>query len=84
MNKLLLNNKPKDISNEEYIKLWNNSGYVLEGLYITLKNMDKELNSVRKDDFDCPNHYAKLAYNAGQSRIIEQIINLLPDSAKSG
>lgn len=84
MNKILLNNKPNDISNEEFTKLWNNSGYVLESLYKTLTDMNKELNSVRKDDFDCPNHYAKLAYNAGQSRVIEQIINLLPNSAKSG
>lgn len=84
MNKILLNNKPKDISNEEFIKLWNNSSYILESLYKTLNDLNKELNTVRKDDFDCPNHYAKLAYNAGQSRIIDVITGLLPDSAKSG
>jgi hypothetical protein len=82
MNKLLLNNKPKDITNEEFIKVWNNSSYVLESLYKTLVDIDKELNNVKKDDFDCPNHYAKLAYNAGQSRMIELVTSLLPKATK--
>lgn len=82
MNKLLLNNKPKDISNEEFIKLWNNSSYILESLYKTLADLDKELNTVKKDDFDCPNHYAKLAYNAGQSKMISFVTALLPNGAK--
>jgi len=82
MNKLLLNNKPKDITNEEFIKLWNNSTYVLETLYNTLLVLNKELTSTKKDDFDCPNHYAKLAFNLGQSKIIEQIVTMLPDGVK--
>jgi hypothetical protein len=82
MNKVLLNNKPKDISNEEFIKLWNNSSYILESLYKTLKAMEKELDTVKKDDFDCPNHYAKLAYNAGQCRMIDVVTNLLPNAVK--
>jgi hypothetical protein len=82
MNKLLLNNKPKDSSNEEFIKLWNNSTYVLETLYNTLLVLNKELTSTKKDDFDCPNHYAKLAFNLGQSKIIEQIVTMLPDGVK--
>jgi len=82
MNKLLLNNKPKDITNEEFIKLWNNSTYVIETLYNTLLVLNKELTSTKKDDFDCPNHYAKLAFNLGQSKIIEQIVTMLPDGVK--
>jgi hypothetical protein len=82
MNKLLLNNKPKDITNEEFIKLWNNSTYVLETLYNTLLVLNKELTLTKKDDFDCPNHYAKLAFNLGQSKIIEQIVTMLPDGVK--
>ena len=82
MNKILLNNKPKDISNEEFTKLWNNSTYVLETLYNTLVVLNKELITTKKDDFDCPNHYAKLAYNAGQIKAYDFIVSLLPDSAK--
>jgi len=82
MNKLLLKNKPTDSTNEEFIKTWNNSGYSLEALYKTLLNLQEELNNIKKDDFDCPNHYAKLAYNLGQLKMIEFIIDLLPDTAK--
>ena len=82
MNKLLLNNKPKDSSNEEFIKAWNNSTYVLEALYKTLQSIKDDVTSVKKDDFDCPNHYAKLAYNMGQVKTIDLIISMLPDGAK--
>jgi hypothetical protein len=82
MNKLLLNNKPKDSSNEEFIKAWNNSSYTLEALYKTLLVLKEEINSIKKDDFDCPNHYAKLAYNLGQMKAFDLIISMLPDTAK--
>lgn len=82
MNKLLLNNKPKDSTNEEFVKAWNNSSYVFEALYKTLLIMQSELSSIKKDDFDCPNHYAKLAFQSGQIKMIEQVISMLPDSAK--
>ena len=82
MNKLLLNNKPIDSTNEEFIKTWNNNSYVFEALYKTLSNMSSDINNVKKDDFDCPNHYAKLAFNLGQSKIIEQIVTMLPDGVK--
>jgi hypothetical protein len=82
MNKLLLNNKPIDTTNEEFIKLWNNSGYTLQAMYKTLLTLKEEINSIKKDDFDCPNHYAKLAFNLGQIKNIDYIISLLPNSAK--
>ena len=82
MNKLLLNNKPKDSSNEEFIKAWNNSSYTLEALYKTLLILKEETNNIKKDDFDCPNHYAKLAFNLGQIKAYELIIAMLPDTAK--
>lgn len=82
MNKLLLNNKPIGSSNEEFIKAWDNSTYVMEALYKTLTALNKDLNSVKKDDFDCPNHYAKLAYQAGQTKMIDFVISLLPEGAK--
>ena len=82
MNKLILNNKPKDTSNEDFIKTWNNSSYVFEVLYKTLLSIQKDLDNIKRDDFDCPNHYAKLAYNAGQSKMIDVVVAMLPDSAK--
>ena len=82
MNKLLLNNKPIDSSNEEFIKAWNNSSYTLEALYKTLLVLKEDINNIKKDDFDCPNHYAKLAYNLGQMKAFDLIISMLPDTAK--
>jgi hypothetical protein len=82
MNKLLLNNKPKDSTNEEFIKAWNNSGYTLETLYKTLLVLKEDINNIKKDDFDCPNHYAKLAFNLGQMKGYDFIISMLPDTAK--
>ena len=41
-----------------------------------------ERNFIKKDDFDCPNHYAKLAYNLGQIKAYEFIMSMLPDTAK--
>jgi len=82
MNKLLLNNKPKDSSNEEFIKAWNNSSYTLEALYKTLLVLKEDVNNIKKDDFDCPNHYAKLAFNLGTIKAYDLIISMLPDSAK--
>jgi hypothetical protein len=82
MNKLLLNNKPSNTSNEEFVKLWSNSSVSLEALYKTLLQLKEELAVVRKDDFDCPNHYAKLSYNMGQAKMADLIISMLPDSAK--
>ena len=82
MNKLLLNNKDNNITEEEFIKVWNNASIPLEALYKTLLVMKSELSSVKKDDFDCPNHYAKLAYNLGQIKAYEFVMSLLPDTAK--
>lgn len=82
MNKLLLNNRDKTITEEEFTKLWNNSGITLTALHNTLQLLHKEISSVKQDDFDCPNHYAKLAYNLGKLKMIETVINMLPNSAK--
>lgn len=82
MNKLLLDNRPSDSTPEEFKKAWDNSGYVLEALYITLNTLILQNNKVKKDDFDCPNHYAKLAYQAGLSEAWKQVIDMLPESAK--
>lgn len=82
MNKTLLNNRPKDASEEEFEKVWNNSGYALEALYKTLEKMIEENNNIRKDDFDCPNHYARLSYQAGFSNALSRVLDMLPPTAK--
>lgn len=83
MNTLLLKNKPDDISKEEFNKLWDNAGYTLRALYSTLEELKASFEIVKPDDFDCPNHYAKLAFQAGMARAYDQIMQMLPNSAKS-
>jgi hypothetical protein len=82
MNKVLLDNRPQDSSPEEFKKAWDNSGYVLEALWKTLGAFIEQNNEVKKDDFDCPNHYAKLAYQAGLNKAWKQVMDMLPESAK--
>jgi len=82
MNKLLLNNRPSDSTPEEFKKAWDNSGYVFEALYKTLESFIAQNEDVKKDDFDCPNHYAKLAYQAGLTQAWKQVLDMLPESAK--
>jgi hypothetical protein len=80
MNKILMNNKPSDSTNAEFEKAWENSSYIMEPLYKTLLIIKNEISSVKNDDFDCPNHYAKLAFRMGQIKIIDQITDMLPKS----
>lgn len=78
MNNLLLSKRPKDSDKDEFIKAWNNSQYVLECLADVLKDLMEQNNKVNKDDFDCPNHYAKLAFQAGENKAYAFILSLMP------
>lgn len=80
MNSLLANAKPKDISKEKWMEMWNNSHYLLQPLADVIKGLVAELDKVKADDFACPNHYAKLAYQAGGKEKLKLILSLLPDS----
>lgn len=82
MNKLLLNNRPSDSTAEEFTKVWNNSGYSLGALYKTMVQLRDESAKIKADDFDCPNHYAKLAYEAGLRTAYQKILDMLPATAK--
>lgn len=82
MNSQLLKNRPKDSSAADFEKAWDNSGYVLEALWKTIEQFAKENEKVSKSDFDCPNHYARLAYQAGMNNAYWTIISMLPQSAK--
>lgn len=82
MNSLLLKNRPEDASPEDFKKAWENGSYVFEALWKTLLEWQRESKTIKKDDFDCPNHYAKLAFQAGMLEAIDRVIDLLPPSAK--
>lgn len=82
MNNLLLKHKPKDSSGEEYKKAFANASYVLTPLYLLLDELITSNNKVKKEDFDCPNHYAQLAYQAGENNAYAFVRSLLADVCK--
>lgn len=82
MNHSLLKHKPKDSTNSEFEKSWENVGYTLQALNLLLDELIENNNNVKKADFDTPNHYAKLAFQAGENKAYEYIKSLLPESAK--
>lgn len=79
MNGLLIQNRPKDLTEEQFKKMWENSGYTLEAFYKTLLSF-RPKETIKASDFDCPNHYAKLVAEAAARDMIDKIIDLLPKS----
>lgn len=82
MNKTLLQYRPSDIDSKEFVKLWENAAYTLQPMYDMLKEMHDKEGNVKETDFECPNHYAKLAFQAGAKAKIAQILSLFPEGCK--
>jgi hypothetical protein len=82
VNTLLTKHKPNDISKEDFAVVWSNAGYSLRALHGALVELQDNLKDIKASDFDCPNHYAKLAYQAGMVKAYENVIAMLPESAK--
>lgn len=82
MNNLLAKHRPSDTTQEKWEEHWNNQGYTLQPLAKALIDMKKDLGSVKRDDFDTPNHYAKLVSELAQVEIINRILSMLPDSVE--
>jgi len=56
--------------------------YGLSTLYKAIEEMKSSTDGVKASDFDCPNHYARLAYELGKKQAYQEVIDLLPDGAK--
>lgn len=82
MKTCLLKHKPKDVSQEEFQKVWENIGYSLQALRGAIEEQMKNNNNITPGDFDCPNHYAKLAYQAGENKGLAFVLSLLPETSK--
>ena len=81
MNSILLANRPKDLDEQKFKDMWENSGYTLSALYKTIKDL-APTEMVKNSDFDVPNHYAKLMWQVGQRDFMTKILDLFPDSCK--
>jgi hypothetical protein len=82
LNNLLVKHRPSDTTIEKWEEHWENQRYTLEPLAKALIDMKKELGKVRRDDFDIPNHYAKLVSELSQVEMIDRILALLPASVE--
>jgi hypothetical protein len=83
MNSLLMKYKPDDINKEDFEGLWTNAGYTLRALYQVILELKQNSHNIRREDFDCPNHYAKLCYEGGLCNAYDKILAMLPDTAKN-
>ena len=84
MNALLMKFRPKDgdkqMDSAKWQELWKNSHPQLQPLADVLKSWLAQPPSVRPDDFDCPNHYAKLVAEESRRQTIRDVLGLMPDS----
>ena len=78
MNTLLVKHKPKDTSTEKWKEHWNNAHWTLEPLALVIEELIAEASKISRTDFNCPNHYAKLAFEAGEIAAYKRILEMLP------
>lgn len=72
--------RPKDMDKDKWQELWNNSHPQLQPLADLLKEWVAVPDAVRPDDFDCPNHYAKMVAQSAKRQALLDVLNLLPDT----
>lgn len=83
MHMLLSKNRQKNTSKEEWQKMWEGMGYGLTPLHTALMEMKESTFKTKADDFSIPNHYALLAFEAGKRAAYQEIIDMLPEGAKT-
>ncbi len=81
MQAILLKNRPKDLDEKKFKEMWENSSYTLEALFKTIKELAPEV-SIKGNDFDTPNHHAKLVWQLGQKDLADRILDLFPAGCK--
>lgn len=82
MNFVLMSNRPAGETEDDFRKMWDNAGYTLSALHKTLVQFQRGLDVIKADDFDTPNHYAKLMFQQGKIQALREVMALLPESAK--
>lgn len=65
-----------------WVKAWENSRYLLRPLLAMFEEKLQSFESIKESDFDCPNHYAKVAFKAGKRQELQDLIDLLPKTLK--
>jgi hypothetical protein len=79
MNSLLLKNRPNDITEEKFVEMWNNSGYLLRVLAKTIMDIVPP-ERIKAEEFESPNHYAKMVWAQAQRDFAKKVLDLMPES----
>lgn len=79
MNSLLLKNRPTDITEEKFVEMWNNSGYLMRILAATIKDLMPQ-ERIKSEDFANPNHYAAMVWAQAQRDFAKKVLDLMPES----
>lgn len=77
MKAVLAKHKPSDVDQEKWVEHWGNAKYTLDPLVKAIEELTKDIDDVKEDDFDSPNHYAKLMYRAGQVKMAKRIVDII-------
>jgi len=77
VNQILLKNKDKGQSDEEFIRAWENSSFTLEPLFKAIKELSPK-DRVTKDDLNSPSLIEKLIWLQAQREFAEKILELFP------
>ena len=80
MDSLLARHRPKNLSQEKWEEQWEAAGATLQPFADALKDVKRGLGKVKADDFDSPNHYAKLVSELAKAQLIDQLLAMLPSS----
>lgn len=82
MNSLIMKHKPKESSRDEFRETWEAGSYVMTPLYNLLTELAQEKETIKEDDFDCPNHYQRMIYREAKRQAYLEIRDLLPGGCK--
>jgi uncharacterized phage infection (PIP) family protein YhgE len=74
---ILAKHKPKETTQEKWVEHWNNAKYTLDPLVAAINDLIADIDEVKDDDFESPNHYAKLMYRAGQLKMAKKIVDII-------
>lgn len=79
MKTTLANQRPSDLDSQaKWEAYWNSQTYTLDPLRAAIETLREGLRDVKEEDFNIANHYAQLAFKAGEDRMAKQILDLLP------
>ena len=80
MREAIARHRPPNMTQEDWLSVWNHSTDQFQALANVLTEMKKGLERVDPKDFALPNHYEKLVWQGAQVAVIDKVLELFPES----